>query len=107
MTTDAHTGTNAVTISMSEYVDGTARLMPTFDLGECAPTVTAGKSYDLSAWYKSDVVTQFDLYYRTALGTWAYWTSSPWFAASPDVYAKRSPTRRRPCRPARRRSASA
>lgn len=91
VTTDAHTGTNAVTITMSGYVDGAARLMPTLDLGECAPTVTAGKSYDLSAWYKSDVVTQFDLYYRTALGTWAYWTSSPWFAASPDVYAQTEP----------------
>ena len=82
--TDAHTGTSAVQQVMSNYVDGTARLMPTLDLGECAPTVTAGKSYNLSAWYKSDVSTQYDLYYRTALGTWAYWTSSPYFAASND-----------------------
>jgi peptidoglycan/xylan/chitin deacetylase (PgdA/CDA1 family) len=81
-TTDAHTGTSAVTMAVTGYGDGAARLMPTLDLGECAPTVTAGKTYNLSTWYKSDVATQFDLYYRTALGTWAYWTSSPWFAAA-------------------------
>jgi peptidoglycan/xylan/chitin deacetylase (PgdA/CDA1 family) len=80
VTTAAHTGTSAVTMTMANYVDGAARLMPTLDLGQYAPTVTAGKTYDLSAWYTSTVTTQFDLYYRTALGTWAYWTSSPLFA---------------------------
>jgi len=86
-TADAHTGTSAVTMTMTGYVDGAARLMPTLDLGEYSPTVTPGQSYTLGAWYKSDVPTQFDLYYRTALGTWAYWTSSEWFAAS-STYAE-------------------
>lgn len=86
-TTDAHTGTGAVTMTMTGYADGAARLMPTLDLGQYSPTVTPGKTYNLSTWYKSDVPTQFDLYYRTALGTWAYWTSSEWFAAT-STYAE-------------------
>jgi hypothetical protein len=31
----------------------------------------------MTAWYTSTAPTQFELYYRTGLGTWHYWTSSP------------------------------
>jgi hypothetical protein len=31
----------------------------------------------MKAWYTSTAPTQFELYYRTGLGTWHYWTSSP------------------------------
>ena len=82
VSTDAHTGASAVQLTMANYVDGDAKLATALDLGECAPTVTAGKTYALSEWYKSTVPTQFDVYYRTSLGTWTYWTSSPWFVAS-------------------------
>ena len=82
VTTDAHTGTAAVNLTVSNYSSGDAKLVPSLDLGQCAPTVTAGATYTLGEWYKSTAVTQFTLYYRTANGLWQYWTSSPWFAAA-------------------------
>ena len=42
-----------------------------------------GNTYQVSVQYESTAVSQFALYYRTTNGSWAYWTSSPWFAASP------------------------
>lgn len=81
-TTQAHTGTQAESLAMAGYSSGDAKLLPALDLGACAPSVTAGHTYSLRAWYKSTTVTQFTLYYRTGIGTWAYWTSSPWFATS-------------------------
>ena len=81
-TTDAHTGTVAETITTSGYVDGDAKLMPTFDTGGCSPSAIAGHTYQLGAWYKSTGNTQFEVYYRTAAGGFVYWTSSPYFAAS-------------------------
>jgi peptidoglycan/xylan/chitin deacetylase (PgdA/CDA1 family) len=82
VSTAAHTGTSAVQVTVSNYVDGDAKLVPSLDLGECAPTVSAGKTYNLSEWYTSTAPTQFALYYRTPNGLWNYWTSSPWYAAS-------------------------
>ena len=69
-------------ISMSSYVSGDAKLLPTFDLGSCAPSVIEGHSYSLRSWYNSTTVTQFAVYLRTASGAWEYWTSSPWFSPS-------------------------
>ncbi|MCL2536535.1 MAG: polysaccharide deacetylase family protein, partial [Nocardiaceae bacterium] len=85
--TDAHGGSVAENLTMAGYVDGDAKLLPTLDLGECSPGATPGHTYALKAWYKSTAATQFAVYYRTAIGTWAYWTSSPWFAAAPDYTA--------------------
>ncbi|WP_166442105.1 polysaccharide deacetylase family protein [Nakamurella flava] len=82
VTTDAHTGSSAVTTTVSGYQSGDAKILPTLDLGQCSPTVTAGQTYTLGEWYKSTGVTQFAVYYRTANGLWNYWTSSPWFAAA-------------------------
>ena len=82
VSTDAHTGTSATQLTVANYTGGDAKLVPSLDLGECAPTVTPGTTYTLGEWYKSTAVTQFALYYRTANGLWQYWTSSPWFAAS-------------------------
>lgn len=78
----AHTGTKAEQLGVTGYSSGDAKLLPTLDLGGCAPSVAAGHTYSLRAWYKSTAATQFTLYYRTGLGTWAYWTSSPWFASA-------------------------
>jgi len=82
VTTDAHTGSSAVRLTMTNYSSGDAKLVPSLDLGQCAPTVAPGNVYTISEWYKSTAVTQFALYYRTADGLWHYWTSSPWFAAA-------------------------
>jgi len=81
-TTAAHTGTVAERLTMTNYVDGDAKLLPTLDLGTCSPTVVPGKSYNLSVWYQSSAIAQFAVYYRDASGAWFYWTSSPWFAAA-------------------------
>jgi peptidoglycan/xylan/chitin deacetylase (PgdA/CDA1 family) len=75
-------GTHAEQLVMSAYASGDAKLLPTLDLGECAPSATPGHSYDMKAWYTSTTTTQFELYYRTGLGTWTFWTASPYFPAS-------------------------
>ncbi|MCI0140700.1 fibronectin type III domain-containing protein [Arthrobacter bambusae] len=77
-----HTGNNAELLTMSGYVSGDAKLLPALDLGGCSPTGTPGHIYQLSAWYKSNVITQFEVYYRTGTGYWTYWTASPLFNAS-------------------------
>jgi peptidoglycan/xylan/chitin deacetylase (PgdA/CDA1 family) len=74
----------AEAISLARRQSGTAQLLPTLDLGECAPTVAAGRNYTVGAWYKSSEPVEFNLYYRTSLGTWEYWSSSPAMAASRD-----------------------
>ncbi|MEU6645721.1 polysaccharide deacetylase family protein [Saccharomonospora sp. NPDC046836] len=80
--TDARTGSYSQRVDITGYVDGDAKLLPTMDLGSCAPSASPGVAYNLGTWYKSDGTTQFALYYRNAAGTWAYWTSSPWFASA-------------------------
>lgn len=80
----ARSGSVATSVTVSGYVSGDAKLLPTFDLGSCAPTVTAGHSYSLRAWYTSSTVTQYAVYLRGPTGAWQYWTSSPWFAAASD-----------------------
>ncbi|WP_066519645.1 polysaccharide deacetylase family protein [Curtobacterium ammoniigenes] len=81
-TSDAHTGTVAGLLTMANYTDGDAKWLTTFDLGECAPTVVPGQTYQMSTWYKSSTVTQFAVYLRDTDGVWHYWTSSPWLAAA-------------------------
>lgn len=78
----AHSGAVASGITLSGYVDGDAKLLPQFDLGQCAPTVTAGRTYTLREWYVSSGVTQFAVYLRSTSGAWTYWTSSPWFGSA-------------------------
>jgi peptidoglycan/xylan/chitin deacetylase (PgdA/CDA1 family) len=75
--TDAHTGSWASRIVMSSRTDGDAKIIPTFDLGQCSSQVAQGRTYQVSAWYKSDAQTFFTLYKRNAIGQWSYWTQSP------------------------------
>ena len=82
-TAAAHTGTKAEQLDVTGYSSGDAKILPTLDLGGCSPTVTPGRTYSLQGWYKSTGVTQFEVYYRTGLGTWAYWTSSPYSRRPP------------------------
>jgi peptidoglycan/xylan/chitin deacetylase (PgdA/CDA1 family) len=78
-----HTGNAAEQLTVSGYSNGDAKLLPTLDLYSCAPSVTPGKTYQLSTWYQSTGTTQFALYYRDANWNWNYWTSSRWFATTP------------------------
>ena len=78
----ANTGVEGGQLTITSYTDGDAKWLQSFDLGGCAPAVEAGRTYSLRAWYQSTAVTQFEVYLRNAVGTWSYWTASPWFAAS-------------------------
>lgn len=76
------TGTRAAKLTVSGYANGDAKWLPALDLGGCSPNATPGHTYALSGWYKSTAPTQIEVYYRTGLGSWAYWTASPYFPAS-------------------------
>ena len=78
----APAGSQSENVTVTNYSSGDAKLLPTLDLGACTPTVVPGNTYNLSVMYESTAVSQFALYYRTTNGSWAYWTSSPWFAAA-------------------------
>ena len=80
--TDAHTGTYASRIVVTSRTDGDAKIIPTFDLGQCSSQVAQGRTYQVSAWYKSDVQVFFTMYKRNAAGQWSYWTQSPRIAPS-------------------------
>jgi peptidoglycan/xylan/chitin deacetylase (PgdA/CDA1 family) len=75
-------GAGAEVISLTQRKSGAAQIVPTMDLGACAPAAAAGRRYTLGAWYKSSGPVVFNTYYRTAAGTWAFWASSPPLAAS-------------------------
>lgn len=75
-------GSVAQSVAVTGYVDGDAKLLPRLDLGECAPTVVAGRQYQLGVWFQSTAITQLALYYRDADGVWRYWTSGPWIGAA-------------------------
>jgi peptidoglycan/xylan/chitin deacetylase (PgdA/CDA1 family) len=72
-----HTGVAAEQMIVTPYTGGDGKLLPTLDLGECAPHAVPGHTYTMKAWYQSSVPTRFELFYRTGLGTWNYWTISP------------------------------
>lgn len=73
-------GGTAQKLRVTGHASGDAKLMPTMDLGTCAPSATPGRRYTLGSWYTSTGVTQFALHYRNRQGQWTYWTSSPWFS---------------------------
>ncbi|HEY1570954.1 MAG TPA: polysaccharide deacetylase family protein [Pseudonocardiaceae bacterium] len=84
-----HAGTWAEQVTVTSHRSGDTKLLPRFDLGECAPTAVPGGGYQLSAWYHGSVRTQFSVYYREPSGRWVYWTSSPFFAPS-DTWTQAS-----------------
>src|SRR5205823_1267705 len=48
-TTDAHSGTYAERVDVSNFVSGDDKLVPVDDLGYCTPSVTPGHSYRITA----------------------------------------------------------
>ncbi len=80
-TADAHAGAWAERVSISSRSSGDRKLTTGQDSGACAPSVSAGADYGLTAWYKGNVPTRFVVYLRSSSG-WSYWTSSPSFPAS-------------------------
>lgn len=98
-------GAGAELITLTQRTSGTAQLLPALDLGACAPTVSAGRSYTLGAWYKSSKSVVFNVYYRTAVGTWKFWVTSPRWP--PHEAGPRRDGPRLPSPPGEARSASA
>jgi peptidoglycan/xylan/chitin deacetylase (PgdA/CDA1 family) len=74
---DAHSGNFGEQVTVISRTDGDAKLVPLMDLGECSSQVSAGRTYEASAWYKSNVEVFFVLFKRNAIGQWSYWTHSP------------------------------
>lgn len=80
-TTDAHAGSFAERVQVTGYSSGDLKLVSTLDAGQasggCAPTVEAGASYQLGAWYKSTTPVIPVLFYLDAGGVWQYWRDGP------------------------------
>ena len=75
-------GSATETLRVTDPGSGNAKLLQAMDLGLCAPSVRPGRSYTAGVWYKSSSPTQLEIYRRTLLGGWAYWTTSPVFPAT-------------------------
>jgi peptidoglycan/xylan/chitin deacetylase (PgdA/CDA1 family) len=75
-------GSAAETVRITKAGSGNAKLLPSTDLGLCAPLVAAGHAYATGVWYKSNIPTRIEIYRRTLLGGWDYWITSPVFQAS-------------------------
>ncbi|HEX4525868.1 MAG TPA: chitobiase/beta-hexosaminidase C-terminal domain-containing protein [Gaiellaceae bacterium] len=81
-TSDAHTGSWAEKVVVTNYHDGDNKLDGQVDLGFCTPTVTPGHQYKISEWYKSDAPVFFTTFTRDSNYTSSFWQSSPNFPAS-------------------------
>jgi hypothetical protein len=81
LVSDAFDGTRAQNINITSFSSGARRLVSAQDSGACAPAVTPGRSYTMTAHYKANVQPRFSVYYRNTSGTWV------WFAESPALPA--------------------
>ncbi len=92
LTTDAHSGTVAERVDVTNWTAGDRKLVLTQRKAEqsCLATVTPGRAYSMWAWYKgswaysgpSPTKVSIVSYYRNAAGTWVFWQSSPFLAPS-------------------------
>ncbi|GAA4675422.1 hypothetical protein Prum_029600 [Phytohabitans rumicis] len=88
-TTDAHTGSVATKVSITAITSGD-RKVTMARTAACAPTVTAGRQYDLSVWYKSTTVAAAMTVFRhDATAGWQYWTDLATLAAT-STYAQKT-----------------
>ncbi|MFE2063576.1 galactose oxidase-like domain-containing protein [Streptomyces sp. NPDC059467] len=73
-TSDAHSGANAMKVTLTRRVDGDRKAM-ILESSDCAPTVTVGKQYDLGLWYKTTTPdANITLFRHDATAGWQYWT---------------------------------
>ncbi|HSX44885.1 MAG TPA: galactose oxidase-like domain-containing protein [Candidatus Saccharimonadales bacterium] len=73
ITNDAHSGTKAQSVTINNYSSGDRKLMMAENT-TCAPTVTPGNTYKLSAWYKSTAAQNSLTVFRHSGAGWTYWT---------------------------------
>jgi peptidoglycan/xylan/chitin deacetylase (PgdA/CDA1 family) len=81
-TTDAHSGSFAEKVDVTNYQDGDNKLLVTPDLGYCTPSVNEGHRYRITEWYKSNAPVYFTLFTRDSQWQYRFWQSSPSFPAS-------------------------
>jgi peptidoglycan/xylan/chitin deacetylase (PgdA/CDA1 family) len=81
-TTDAHTGTYAERVDVSDYSRGDVTLMVQQDLGSCTPSAVPGHQYRLTAWYKSSMPVVFTAVSRDDQWAFSDWATSSRFPAS-------------------------
>ena len=79
---DAHSGSFAEKLTVTNYVDGDNKLTVLPDLGYCTPSVNEGHRYRITEWYKSDQPVYFTLFTRDSQWQVRFWDSSPAFPAS-------------------------
>ncbi|WP_324787372.1 galactose oxidase early set domain-containing protein [Streptomyces sp. H51] len=73
-TTDAHSGSAAMKVSLTRRADGDRKALIT-ESAECAPVVTAGKQYDLGLWYRTTTPdANVTLFRHDTTAGWQYWT---------------------------------
>lgn len=71
---DTHSGTKAMRVSLTRRTDGDRKALVTENTA-CAPSVTPGRQYDLSAWYKSNTPdVSVTVFRRDTTAGWQYWT---------------------------------
>jgi DNA-directed RNA polymerase subunit RPC12/RpoP len=75
-TSDAHTGSFAESLNITSYTSGDRKFVNAQDSGACAPAISAGHTYTMTAWYKSTRQPYVFVYYRTSAGIWVYWIQS-------------------------------
>jgi hypothetical protein len=73
---DAYDGARAQNVTITSFTSGGRRLVSAQDSGACAPAITPGRRYTMTAHYKATVAPRFSVYYRNTSGSWV------WFAES-------------------------
>lgn len=81
-TSDAHSGSWAERVDVSNYADGDNKLLVQTDLGYCMSSVSQGHRYRISEWYKSDSPVSFTMFTRDSQWQIRYWQTRGSFPAS-------------------------
>ncbi|MBA3396245.1 MAG: polysaccharide deacetylase family protein [Deltaproteobacteria bacterium] len=77
LTNVAYEGNVAQRITMTSFTSGARRLVSRQDLGTCAPAVTPGRQYTVTARYIANSQPMFTIYYRNSSGGWVWFAQSP------------------------------
>lgn len=73
----AYDGSVAQQITITSWSSGARRLVSAQDLGTCAPAITPGHAYTMTAYYQATTQPRFTVYYRNANGAWVWFAQSP------------------------------
>jgi peptidoglycan/xylan/chitin deacetylase (PgdA/CDA1 family) len=85
---DAHTGSFGEQVAVSSFTDGDRRLITRQDLGSCSPSVTPGRTYLVSAWYKTTGNSRIVVYTRSSTGTWVFFAQQAAPLATTSTWTK-------------------